>query len=88
MTNQTPEQMVAELNKLNPAQRKALRGKFGGRGLTYFAAATLSDWGLEYGDQVHHVTFQFAHPDLGTVQYSGSLGKRGGLSDVKFDGHL
>ena len=68
------------LAELNPAQRKALRKRFGSLSIVSFN---------KMDDLWHHV-FRFAvtfEIDGKLVQYQGGVGPRGGLIDVKCVGY-
>ncbi len=85
MTNQTPEQLAGQLDKLNASQRKALSKRFDALNLTYLEALTYKDQGFDKGDKVVSVVLRFTLSSGKVLQYAGALGARGDVSDVRPD---
>ena len=76
------EATLNNLALLNPAQRGALRRRFGGRAIAGFSKM----------DELYTGVFRFAVTfklnDGQLVQYQGGVGPRGGLRDVECVGYV
>jgi hypothetical protein len=71
----TNEQIHAELAKLNPAQRRALRTRFGTRKIAAFRTKS-------FLGKVDDIVVTFKHGDDQLIQYRVWIGPRGALKSV------